>query len=299
MVEQVGSAVRTTDQNSILLITTHRDDLVQGRLDEGIAEILNRPIDCAIFEEIEFIIEDGVTLLWNKIDLRSYDKIVMYGGVGRILRIAHPIAHVLKSWGVDAYTSGAETFRGLDKLSQNVYFSTLGVPVPKTYFASPEKIITNAEKILGFPLILKDILSSQGERNYLVKSQAELEAKLNEMATDRYIAQQYIENDGDIRVLISADGDTFAFRRQSVEGTHLNNTSQGASAELVDSLSDALLDYCRTIVGNFGLPLLGIDVIERGEKYYFLEANTQPQILRGAFIEAKKDFFKEVLQDTN
>ena len=47
----------------------------------------------------------------------------MYGSVSRMLRIAHPLALALKHNNVDSFTSGAENYKGVDKLSQNVLYS--------------------------------------------------------------------------------------------------------------------------------------------------------------------------------
>ena len=281
--------VEGPDQARILLITAHRDEHVQGQIDRGLAGALGESVDVAEFFEIEFLIDKKVEIRWRGKDVSSYEKIIMYGGVGRLLRVAHPLALTLLANGQDLFTSGAENYRGLDKLSQNVYFALDGIPIPKTYYAAPDLLVNNAPDIIGFPLVLKDILASQGERNYLIRSQQEFEEKRTDMQKDRYIAQEYIKNKGDVRVLINNKGSMFAFKRSAVEGTHLNNVTKGASVERIDDLPEDLVGYCVKIIKNFNAPLLGIDVIERDGKCYFLEANTQPAIFSGDFIGEKSN----------
>ncbi len=278
-----------------ILLTTHRDDLVQGRIGQGLEKLLQTPVDVAEFDELEFVIDDEVEVFWKGTEIGDYIKIIIYGGVSRLLRITHPLAIALKSRNLDVYTSGAENFKGLDKLTQNVFFSINDIPIPKTYFAAPEKMVERAGEVVGFPMILKDILASQGERNYLIKTQADLESKLNEMQENRFIAQQYIKNDGDMRILINSKHDVFAFTRHAKPGLHINNTSAGATAEAVEDAPQTLLAHAKTIIEELKMPLLGIDVIDRDGQYYFLEANVQPMIFTGALVEAKRLVLKSAI----
>lgn len=277
-----------------LIITTHRKDLVQGEIGDGVARLLKKPVDVAQFDEIEFVLDDDVEVLWKQKKLESYNKIIMYGGVSRLLRIAHPLAIALKAKGVDVFTSSAENYRGVDKLTQNTTFALNGFKIPKTYYGRPQNLLKNAASYVGFPMILKDILSSQGERNYLVHSQDELDEKLIDMEQDRYIAQEYIENDGDLRVLINASGDTCTFKRSASDGGHLNNTSAGGGAELINA-PEGLIEECQRLLNVMEIELSGIDVIRRGNVSYFLEANLQPMIFTGAFPEKKREVFRKAI----
>ncbi len=275
-------------KSTTLLITTHRDDYVQGNIGEGLEGLLEHKVDVAEFHEIEFLIDKDIDILWRGESILGYNNIIMYGGISRLLRLTHPLAIALRALHENVYTSGAENFRGVDKLTQGVFFALNNIPVPRTYFASPQNICKNAENMIGFPLVLKDILSSQGERNFLITNQKELVNRMQDMESDRYIAQEFIENEGDMRVLINAGGKYVAFRKRAVDGSHLNNTSAGAEATLLAAVPDDLLGLCRRVVVAMNMPLLGIDVIERDGQYYFLEANTQPLIFTGAFPDKKQ-----------
>ena len=280
-----------------LLITFRREDKVQGNIGRGIMDLLDEEMMVAQYDELEFIMSsDELNVRWGEHSVPDFKKVIMYGAIGRNLRIAHPLANILLAKGVDVFTSGAEDYLGLDKLSQNVFFCLNDVPIPKTYYASPQNLIESAGNVLGFPMIVKDILSSQGERNYLVQDQDQLHEMHSELQQDRYIAQEFIENDGDIRLLISSAGEQLAFIRRAKEGSHLNNTSAGAEAILLDAIPEEVVTLGSTILEAINSPILGIDILSADKGYFVLEANRQPQIFTGAFIDEKKQIFKRVIE---
>ena len=270
-----------------LVITSYRDDLVQGKIGNGVEELLGQKVDVAEFGEIEFLLGNAVEMLWQGKSLTSYNKIIMYGGVTRLLRIAHPLAVALQGLGVDVFTSSAENYRGVDKLTQYVQMSLAGFSIPKTYFANAENLLKHAETQIGFPMIVKDILNSRGENNFLIKNQSELDRLKDKLTEDRYVAKKYIENDGDIRVLMNDQGDHFAYKRTATDGSHLNNIAQGAEV-MEYTPSKELVDECARLLTCMNLHLGGIDVIVTSDAHYFLEANVQPVVFHGEFAKAKQ-----------
>ncbi len=262
-------------------------------------QLLGEPVDVAQFDEIEFLLSpQEVKILWNNCELTSYKRIILFSGVKAWLRIAHPLARALRHLEVNAYTNDAERYPGVDKLTQYVELAILGLPFPKTYFASARMLAKGASKHLPFPLVVKDILASQGNNNFLVHDIKELADVRPKLTQDRYVAQEYIQSASDIRVLINASGDWFAFSRASQTGDYRHNTSKGAQAERVMELPKSLIQDCEKILHTMNLSLAGIDIIPtpRGE-YVFLEVNTSPMIFTGAFVPEKMAWFKKSLPD--
>lgn len=262
----------------------------------AMSALFDEQFDSAYFDEIEFYLEpDKIGIRWNGNNAEDYNKVIMFGGAGMALRVSHPLSIALRFIGVDVFTSGTELFRGVDKLTQNVNFVTQGVKIPKTFFGNAQTMIENAGDFVGFPMVVKDIMANRGERNYLVRNQSQLEEMRKELEEGRFIAQEFIPNNGDFRVLMSATDEVLVIKRQAQPGSHLNNTSQGGGAELIDNPPAELLAQAKQILQESGMPLLGIDAIEHNGAFYFLEINMQPQIFRGVFIEEKVALFKRTI----
>jgi glutathione synthase/RimK-type ligase-like ATP-grasp enzyme len=85
-------------------------------------------------------------------------------------------------------------------------------------------------------------------------------------------------------------------KRTSAGGSHMNNTSQGGSAEL-DELPVGLLEQSKSLAKELKMTVAGVDILrdkQTGEML-FLEVNSQPQLLTGAFVDKKKKLFGDLL----
>jgi len=181
------------------------------------------------------------------------------------------------------------------KLSQLARLARSGIRVPHTLYLSLEHYLTRYEEIrfkLGEAFIFKAIDGSTGDDNYLVKSKAQLAEIIAANQGKHFIAQAFIANESDLRVLVVGGNIQLVLeRRRADDSTHLNNTSQGASARLlpVDHLSQALQDLSLRAAKLMNRDVAGVDVmLEAGTGTpYILEVNASPQIASGAFQEEK------------
>ena len=103
--------------------------------------------------------------------------------------------------------------------------------------------------------------------------------------------QEFIPNDGDYRILVAGDN-ILGIERKAVEGSHLNNTSQGGSARLVsqDVLPEGMIADARRIARHLDMTIAGVDALidKHTGEYYFLEVNSQPQLMSGAYVNQKE-----------
>src|SRR3989338_5832335 len=78
------------------------------------------------------------------------------------------------------------------------------IPAPKTFYARPEilKGLFEKKPLLAYPFILKADDGRKGRDNYLVNSYKELCERLSSTKSLDMVAQEYIKNDGDMRVLV-------------------------------------------------------------------------------------------------
>ncbi|MBC7581697.1 hypothetical protein H7097_02395 [Aeromicrobium sp.] len=182
------------------------------------------------------------------------------------------------------------------KLAQMHSLAQLNLPYPKTVSTHANHLPAVIDREFEYPVILKAVHAGHGHSNYLVRDEAHLNELLAAEPATAFVAQTYIANDGDYRLLIVGDQQLVIHRKGS-EGSHLNNTSQGGAATLVNIAefpADVLAD-ARRFADACSYAISGVDVmfgVEDG-KPYFLEANSQPQLMTGAFTDEKAVLVRE------
>lgn len=177
------------------------------------------------------------------------------------------------------------------KIAQGIMFIEEGAKIPKTlYTLDNETLVNRAEKELGYPYILKGTSGSHGDANYLITSRDEANTALSDNVQVDFLVQEFCPNDRDFRILVTKD-DALIFARKGSVDTHLNNTSKGAQAELVPP-SDFPVDIIqksKRVAERLRLEIAGVDVMPNKDtgELYFLEINSQPQLVTGALLEEK------------
>lgn len=188
------------------------------------------------------------------------------------------------------------------KFAQALVFHELEVPYLRTIYAKDNKTMAEyAVKQLGYPFILKANTGSHGDDNYLVKNREEMDAILNANEVD-FIAQEYCPNDRDYRLLIIGD-DMLSFMRQGSDGSHLNNTSKGGSAEEVmnGEVSASITELAFKVAQHYKWSVAGVDVMPNKEtgEMVFLEINSQPQLRSGALLGKKKELVRQLFNNVS
>jgi glutathione synthase/RimK-type ligase-like ATP-grasp enzyme len=182
------------------------------------------------------------------------------------------------------------------KLYEMWRFYENGIPVPKTAYGSIDFLKEQLEKFGGIG-ILKATRSKKGGGVFLVKSEDEIDAILN---TDEsrfdYILQNFIENDGDYRVITIDFEPKLAILRSSGGKDYRNNTSLGGNAKIVD-LDEELSNIAAKAAKATDIKFAGVDIIEdknTGERFV-LEINRTPQFTTGTFTDEKYNVLKDYL----
>lgn len=187
------------------------------------------------------------------------------------------------------------------KVAQATIFYEEGAPLLDTiYTVTNRNLLDAAEAHFGYPYILKTTTGSHGDANYLVTSRSDAEKAIAKDADVDFLAQQFCENDRDYRVLITPHK-SLVFARRGAADSHLNNTSKGADAELAapNEVPDNLIEVSRRVASRLGLELAGVDVMPRlgTAEFYFLEINSQPQFITGAFLDEKKKIIRSLFAE--
>lgn len=187
-----------------------------------------------------------------------------------------------------------------NKMSQYVCLFEAGIAIPRTLMSAVPILKDYYRSAnFAFPFIMKDKSGTRGQGNFLVKSEAMMDDLAATYPDRTFILQEYIPNDGDFRILVIGGKAKMAIRRQAVAGSHLNNLSQGGSAELVPlgQLPAEVLTTSERAAAIFGRDVAGVDMVKSlaDGTYYCFEVNRAPQIEHASFEQQKADLLADYL----
>jgi len=190
--------------------------------------------------------------------------------------------------------------RDSSKLLQAVLFHKISAPVARTVYVNTA-VINNEDRLdWTFPSILKATHGSHGNDNFVVASMDEVRSRLIEQPSKIFVLQRLVPNDSDYRILIIGD-EVLVIERKAVNGSHLNNTSQGGTASIatIDSLPPEMITKSIEIMKDQGKTIGGVDALidKNTKEIFFLEVNAQPQLMSGAFVEEKERMIAKLLKD--
>jgi RimK family alpha-L-glutamate ligase len=259
----------------------------------------------AYYDDLLIKIIDGVTSISiqpSGEDIAAFDVVFMMGWFKNFREEALSCATYLKSKNVPFLNKEALHQRSISKLTQYIKLGLNEIPIPDTiYCRNTEKL--NPDMLideLGLPMIMKKRGGSRGADNFLINSREELiDSLLNK--GKRFVFQNCIPNDGDLRVIVMNGKVSRVIKRNKVEGSHLSNTSQGATAEIInlDDISDEIkrISVKSSIVCD--REFTGVDVMINNENssLVVLEVNNMPQLVSGAFVQEKVQALHDSLLD--
>lgn len=261
------------------------------------AEINDTLIDDLIISvgSREFVIFD----FKNQKDLKNYDAIILRGsGFRQMFDVLLAISTYCRKYSIKLVNDYSHTY-DFSKLSQSVRLTDEEIAVPQTVFFTPAVLREGYSLPFELPCILKDVQGAHGTNNYVVKSFEQAKDIIQSKPNVRFILQEFVPNDGDLRVLLLGAGQLI-IKRNAMEGSHLNNTSQGGEAVLLDTplLEGSVLKLARNAATILNLQCAGVDIIIdiRTKRHYVLEVNSQPQLHTGAFLDEKKKLISEYLK---
>lgn len=274
-------------------------------LQEGIAAGLDDGItvEAATFSELIFFADGPRTSIFHAqkhYDIADFDMVV-FRRVGDEIEKGISCAHYLHSKNVPFIDSYLLT-QGKGKLAGVFMRTANDLPVPKTFFASADVFLSAFQyrKPFDYPFVLKADNGSKGRDNYLIEDEAGLQDVLEKSHDLDMVAQEFIQNDGDYRLLVLDGNVELVIHRKGAEGSHLNNTSQGGVAKLVDlkDLPEGAVNDAIRAAELEKLQVAGADIVidSRDGKYYFLEVNRAPQLATGAHVEEKIGVYTKMIR---
>lgn len=234
----------------------------------------------------------------NNCKIDEYDLVIFRGKVRAHVRIAYCLSVYLADKRIPFFND-YRIYRPSTKLAQAMTMRNLGLPFAGTLCAeNMATALAYVDEYLTFPLIAKDTVGSHGAHNFLVHDRGELERIVAEHPDIIFLLQEYIPNDCDYRVLVFGDMHLI-IKRQAVGDSHLHNISQGGQATLVEpaDFPGDTLTQAHAFAKECGMTMAGVDVMRNTttNELVFLEINSQPQLVTGAFAKEKKRLVADFL----
>jgi glutathione synthase/RimK-type ligase-like ATP-grasp enzyme len=289
-------------KRKILYLNCSRIDKGQkfiGDLSLSKAEVANSSLTDLIFQ-----ISGGQPRIFdkaNQCDISQYDIVIFRNThilykMDLFIAVSYYLRHFERKVIGDISLSGAL----VGKISQMILFALNGIAVPDTIMsigADGHKDI--AQSGIGQPFIFKANAGIKGLDNYLLDDYSESQKIAEASGGDVFLAQKYIKNDGDWRVLCVGQQPPLFIKRSSSGQSHLNNTSRGATAEIIEpnKMPAEVRRLARQIRRLVKTEIIGIDLIQdlATGQWAVLEVNTTPALYSGAFLGQKTRLLENFL----
>lgn len=251
-------------------------------------------VSWAYLEDLVYSLSNETVNLYdarNEQPIEHYSKIYFrYWGAQEGHAIA--AARICHIKGIPFLDSETLQVGSKNKITQYVNLHEAGVDFPRTLVASNENLLKYyADHGFSFPLIMKAKGGTRGQTNYLVHDEAHMKQIIGTHPEEVFVMQEFIPNDGDYRVIVCGAEVALVIRRKAQGDSHLNNTSQGGSAEIVpnDELPTRVLQDCIRASQFYGREFTGVDIVHSKQdgKYYCFEVNRAPQIDSASFEKQK------------
>lgn len=190
------------------------------------------------------------------------------------------------------------------KAYQLIHLVENGLKVPKTLYGSLWYLMDEAPKTIGFPMIIKGSGGHRGGSVYKAENKVELEKIVRELRPvetnegRRYLAQEFVKNSGDYRVIVLGERVLGAMKRSAqVKGEFRNNFSMGGKVELIE-LDEETKKLCVRAARACGLMIAGVDLVfanDDKKRPMFWEVNRGPQFkgfMKATGIDVPREMVK-------
>jgi glutathione synthase/RimK-type ligase-like ATP-grasp enzyme len=285
--------------HSVLMLSTKRTK-VTTKYAANISAASDRlEVTYASYDDLDYgmgMPGSHITLRATGQDIAGFD-LVYFKTTSKYADVAAATARYLEKRRVPFIDEAIKHFPSTSKIYQYMLLEHSRTQVPRSFFVLPQVMAESFEvavERVGLPFVLKDIHGNKGEYNYVIRNQRDFNkaCKLTAKAGVQCIAQAFVPNDCDYRVLVLGKKIGLIIRRSRVDdSTHLNNTSQGAQAEIVPltTLPPDVQKACLQAAKLVERQVAGVDMVMDKDtgKWYCLEVNDGPQLASGSFVSEK------------
>lgn len=246
-------------------------------------ELSDRQIEVhhAYLRDLELKIDNAYAQnMIKNIDLAQIDAIFVRGTIRTDIDFNLPLSFAIlceflktarDQFGCKIFDAGMLEAGRIDKFYAAQKLAQARLAQPATQI-----LLTPTSKCrLKFPLALKPPAGSKGKGIFKIKNETELRQHLTE-AEFPILAQEWIENDGDYRLLVLGSEIIAQVHRQGTGD--LNNLSQGGSGKVVE-LEAEQKEMALAAAGALGYDFCGVDLIQdqKSGQWLVMEVNRAPE----------------------
>jgi ribosomal protein S6--L-glutamate ligase len=209
--------------------------------------------------------------------LKEYDVVYWRVGNPKIREIS---ALECFNNGIPFINSGYYRYPLLGSKAYQMYFlNKNNIQVPQSILFAPKNKSDFENIILQFPCVMKDLINAQGKGVSLIHSKEELSQRISLESSPVVLLQEFLENNGDYRVLVVGGKAIGVYKREPNPGEFRSNISLGGHAvSFTDSQKITIMQKIAEKAANaLGLEIAGIDILESNGVYYVIETNSIPQ----------------------
>jgi glutathione synthase/RimK-type ligase-like ATP-grasp enzyme len=243
----------------------------------------NIGINCISLENLIFTINNGEAKIVERssgTDIKSYDQVLFRNMHVLSQQDVYRAVYVyLKHFGVKIHDEINLQGACFGKLSQMLLFCLNGIKTPDT-LCSKFDLAKNAAGFIHKPFIFKALDGIMGSDNYLLSDFDEAE-KIQAEKKKFFVAQNFINNDGDYRLLYIGDDIPLVYHRHN-DKSHLNNIARGGKLTKIDlkDFDQKALSIGRKVKELSECEIIGADLMrdKNSGDWYVLEANSTPAL---------------------
>jgi RimK family alpha-L-glutamate ligase len=243
---------------------------------QGLSEIGLDEYALLLYSQLRITIDKEVTITCGGVDLRDFDLVYIRDFQGYEFE-RNAVAQYLKYHNKKFLNSDVANFQHISKLTQYMTFAFNEVSIPFTVFAKDDELVTAVNELVGYPAIVKSITGNSGRDNFLVRDEQELRGVLSSNVGVKFVAQKFIPNNGDLRMIVLSDTVECIYSRMRQEGDHRNNISQGGDKQYLDldSVDEVHKQLAVDAAKAVSRDICGVDIMLDSEtgRAFVLEAN--------------------------
>ena len=233
--------------------------------------------------------EDGIYKIYNKDDKDGFeinrDTVAIVRGTVRLKKSWLDLLSRLEKIGVCMVNSRETVEISSDKYRSYVKLQDFGLTQPKTVLLSSQETWKQSLETLDskFPIIMKTLEGSKGVGVLFIESERQMESLIqllfNQNEDIDLLIQEYIETDGDIRVIVLGGKIIASMKRDVIKGDFRSNVSQGAKVKEY-KLTELEVEQCLLAAKAIDGSWTAVDFIPsknpKKDPPYILEVNHSP-----------------------
>ena len=188
------------------------------------------------------------------------------------------ISHLLEKCGYKLVNSAKAIELCDDKMKTHIALSGVSampktISFPLAYQKADDEFCLYAERVLGYPIVVKEVFGSMGKGVYLCNNRAELLSVNGRLSGIPHVFQEFIGKGGeDIRVIVLGGKAVAAMKRVN-ENDFRSNIAAGGIGTTVN-LEETDKKLAELAAKTLQLDYCGVDILHGEGKSYVCEVNS-------------------------